>query len=45
MIVKLLDLIEENTDSQHTETIHFRQFLVKKCIFDRLSFYRALEEF
>lgn len=43
MIVKLLDIIEENTDQFNNDTIHFREYLVNKGIFDRLSFYKALE--
>lgn len=45
MIVNLINIIEENTDIQNSEAIHFKQHLVNKGIFDRLSFYKALEEF
>jgi hypothetical protein len=45
MIVNLLNIIEENTDQLYEEVIHFREYLIKKGIFDRLSFYKALEEF
>lgn len=45
MIVNLINIIEENTDIQNSETIHFKQHLINKGILDRLSFYKALEEF
>jgi hypothetical protein len=45
MIMKLLDIIEENTDQYNHETLHFRDYLLNKNIYDRLSFYKALEEF
>lgn len=45
MIVKLLDTIEENADQYNHETLHFRDYLLNKNIYDRLSFYKALEEF
>ena len=45
MIVNLINMIEENTDIQGSEVIHFKQYLINKGIFDRLSFYKALEEF
>lgn len=45
MIVNLLNIIEENTDMQNSLKISFKQYLIKKGIFDRLSFYKAIDEF
>ena len=45
MIVNLLTLIEENTDHIYEDGYHFRDYLINKGIFERLSFYQALEEF
>lgn len=45
MIVKLLDIIDDNGDQySHTETLHFKEYLQNKNIYDRLSYYKALEE-
>ena len=45
MIVNLINIIEENTDIQNSIKIHFKQYLINKGIFDRLSFYKAIDEF
>ena len=45
MIVNLLNIIEENTDHMFEETMHFRDYLINKGIFERLSFYQAIDEF
>lgn len=45
MIVNLINIVEDNTDIQNSTCIHFKQYLVNKGIFDRLSFYKALDEF
>jgi len=42
MIVTLLNLIEDNTDQLYEEEMHFREYLLNKGIFDRLSFHLAL---
>ena len=44
MIVTLLSLIEENTDSIYEDIVHFQEYLVNKGVFNRLSFHQALEE-
>lgn len=45
MLRNLINVIEENTDSMADCPIHFREYLIEKGIIDRLSFYRAIDEF
>ena len=46
MLKNLINLIEENTDEMsHENPIHFREYLQDKGILDRLSFYKAIDEF
>jgi Mn-containing catalase len=45
MIIKLLGIIEENTDNQLVKDVHFRSYLAERGTLERLSFYKALEEF
>jgi hypothetical protein len=46
MLKTLVNLIEENTDSHSMGNLHhFREYLQEKGLFERLSFYRAIDEF
>jgi len=45
MIINLLSIIENNIDDQANKIIHFKHFLVNRGTLERLSFYKALEEF
>lgn len=46
MLKSLINLIEDNTDLMAGDRpIHFREYLKNKGIIDRLSFYKAIDEF
>jgi hypothetical protein len=46
MLKNLINLIEENTDSMSSDHhVHFSEYLREKGIIDRLSFYKAIDEF
>lgn len=46
MVRHLIDLIEENTDQMdYNSPKHFKDYLINKAVIDRLSFYKAVEEF
>ena len=41
----LINIIDENTFKEEITHYSFREYLINKGIFERLSFYKALEEF
>ena len=45
MIVGLINIIEENTFKEERTHFSFREYLINKGKFERLSFYKALEAF
>ena len=46
MVKKLISIVEENTDIYSMpEVPRFKDYLTKKGVVDRLSFYTAIDEF